>query len=64
MYRIVLFDLDKHTFQIRHEKTDDIIANSVEFDTAEERNETAVILAEVIDCDIYTLLFKKVEPDV
>ena len=62
MYKIILFDLEKYKFQIRHDKTDAIIANSVDFDTAEERDEIAQIMAGVIDCDIYTLSLKKVNP--
>ena len=53
MYKIILFNLDKFKFQVRHEETDSIIANSIEFDTEEERDEEARTFANVINCKIY-----------
>lgn len=56
MYEIILFNLDKFRFQVKHEETDSIIVNSIEFDTEEERDEKARIFANTIDCKIYKLI--------
>jgi len=63
MYKIILFDLEKYTFQIRtDDKEDRIIANSIDFEKEEKRDETARILAGVIGCNIYTLSLVDISP--